>query len=285
MGNKRRRRRPPQAPAVPTAEAATEGKPGRSRRFLTALWAVLLSTGLIAAVATALVRDSYPDVTDSIKEAVGGEALTLHTTAVDHLRPGPTRIWALPKAVDLDTEGDVQRLAAQLAEHDATPIRSTTYGVTVENQRSQTATVTYIRAKIGTRSEPLGGTVVDARTGGGPTDGPVTLWFDLDDLDLDARDAGGDRYLDANGLVVAPGEVLRFELLGTSNRSYVEWSVEFGVVVNDEPRTASTAIRGLFHTTAASRTYTRHYVWSSDGGLSATSADKLCAGDCRRLVR
>jgi hypothetical protein len=280
MAKTRRRRQPPQPPAAAaTPPAAPEEKPGRSRRFVTAVWAALLSTGALAAVVTVLVNQGTPVLKDKAEDVVGAEPLTIHTTLVDDLRPGPTRIWALPEAVDLATGDGAPGLADQLAGRGATSLRETRYGVTVENQRSETATVTFIRAVPVKTAEPLAGTVIDARTGGGPTDGPVTLRFELDDLDLHARDAGGGRYLDATGLVIAPGEVLRFELIGATERSYVEWRVEFGVIVNDRERTVSTSADPSFRTTGISRAYAKRYGWSMDGGL------KPCAADCRDLSR
>jgi hypothetical protein len=278
MPQPRRRKSPASRPASPDP-------PHRFSRTATALWAALLASGLVGAVVTAVVNQNIGGASDTVRAVTGRDALIVHATAEDDLQPGPARIWALPRQLGVVRAAGTEELARVLAQGDATPLGATTYHVTLENQRSETATVTDIRAVVRSRSAPLSGAVVDATTGGGPTSGPVRLRFDLDDLDPSARDDKGGRYLDSSGLVLASGEKLRFAFTGATQTSYVEWDVEIRFVVNDTTHVVTTAEKRPFRSTAANRSYAEHFTWSSSRGLVPVTAADLCAGDCRDLIR
>jgi hypothetical protein len=285
MGSKRQRR--PVARQTPKA-AESEQAPQPDawwRRWSSRLWTGLLATGLLAAVAPVLVTQNIGGLSDRVAQLLGREALRVHATSRDELKPGPFRIWALESGLRTGGAGisNPAEMAGLLSSGRAVPLVESTHEVTVENLRRATATITSIRAVPIRRLPPLAGAVVDARTGGGPGDGPIRLRFDLDDLDPAARDDKGAHYLDAAGLQLVAGETLRFDLIGHSTQAYVEWDVEIRFVVSGEQAVVRAAGDSMFRTTAVSPAYAEHYVWSSTG-LRPTTGAKLCGTDCRSLT-
>ncbi|MEU7802512.1 hypothetical protein AB0B10_24950 [Micromonospora arborensis] len=281
MGRSRRHR-----PAPKPTEVDEAPQPGPWwRRWPSKLWAGLLASGLIAAVAPVLVTQNIGGLSDRFQQALGSDALRVHVTARDELSPGPFRIWALESGLGPDGTiiSNPADMAGLLTSGRAVSLVESTHEVTVENMRRATATITSIRAVPLRRLPPLAGAVVDARTGGGPGEGPIELRFDLDDLDAAARDNKGARYLDDAGLLLTAGETLRFRIVGQSTRAYVEWDIEIGFIASGAQGAVRAAGNAPFRTTAVSPTYAEHYVWSPDG-LRASTAAELCGTDCRSLT-
>lgn len=279
------------APAGRLPRAPEEEPRGAERRkkFFSSLAAFLGATGLLTALTSLVITRGFDGLLDSGKDLTGRDPLSIYLereaegTSID---PGTNLVFAnqLPEAVAV---GQLQfkELFREFQKAGAVAARAAVQRVTVENTRSDTAVITSITALVHRKAEPLDGALVVVGPGGGTGEGPVELHFDLDAIDLSAQTYENGKFsgpfLDKQGITLAPGEKLRFLLVGHSASRYVEWSVRFAFVVGGRER--SLEVRppaGFMRVSGLSAGYGQTYRWTGKG-LARVPQERLCGKDCR----
>ncbi len=294
-----RRRQGPQGPQGGATDNKQQALPDdksppepRGRRFRRGLIAILSASGVLATAATIVITANYDRWVGEIEDWLGIDAIRVYAEPLDEPRMGPYHIWVVNGSLrDAPTPPTHDGVKALLQTRKAIRVGPVARWVTLENRRTETVRITRINAVLLQVNPPLSGAVVYAVEGGGQTDPPVDLAFDLDSENLDARsvDEKGIKpgnFLDNDkGLELEKNEKLRFRLTGHTRTSYVEWDVEVRFIVTGKVHTVRVAdTHDIFRTTAPSRTYSELYRWAMKSGMTVATVQDLCQdSDCTRL--
>ncbi|MET8255348.1 hypothetical protein [Micromonospora sp. NPDC005197] len=255
------------------------------------LAAIVGASGLLAALTGVVVARSFDPVVDGAADVIGSDPLQVYAVPDRDLGAELDAAWVsgrpLPSSITTGGQSP-ERLTAVLLAAGVVRAGQATTAVTIENKRSDTAVLTAITASVHRRAVPLSDSlVVISRAGGGPGAGPVALGFDLDGPSLSAQAFGKHDvltgpYLDTTGLTLTGGEKLRFNFVGRTKSSYVEWSIKIDYVVSGRARTLTVLPGGSpMRVTALISRYSHSYRWN-DEGVQRVPVEQVCGSDCRR---
>jgi hypothetical protein len=293
MGKSRQRKGQRSVPQASAAAATKDVPASRWKGIAKIVGTCIVATGVLGAVSAAVVA-RYSSKAGCALDNTIRLGLTIEVQAPTPPARGPSSLWALQHGVQTEVGtgiADPVAVSDFLAERGAVRVRETRRNVLIQNDRGETVTIVAITAVVAHRSAPFSGALVSGVDGGGPTEAPVTVGFDLDSPDLSARTIEKGKlsyepYLVSNGLQLTPGESLRFVFVGRSETHAVDWTVEITYVAdcgrNSQMVTQSDGKR--FTTTAVNARYGEYYRWTGDNGLVPVPAADLCSSDCRTPV-
>lgn len=260
----------------------TERPPRRWRKGAIALAAfVLVSLG----VGPQVVDYYFDDAVDSIADQLG--SVEVRATPMAGGDPLFMQSWAFAEPDALGA-GPVPESAA-VAELGirAARVGGMTGVFVVESNRANDLLITEMRVRVLRSSEPLGGTLVYPRVGGGPSDEQVVrARFRVGGPDpraFDGRDP--DRLLFGDSkLRLRRGDSMVLEVTGVAAADcYCEWVVDIDLAIGSEIRTVTVPDEDHpLRLTAPVRRYGSVYqAWAGGDDLTVEDPATICAGgDC-----
>lgn len=265
-----------------TVRVDAESTP-RRRRVWSTVAAVIAASGVLAAVTGFAVNEYFTSTIDRAKDALGDSPFDIPLQRMLGPEDDRNTGWAsdAPLPSELIGSTDSDAIGTRLSSAGFVAVNRSVVEVVIRNNRSETAVITSIKSVIVHTGPAKSATLVVPETGGGQTEGPISIGFKLDSPDHEAFASDGQsHYLDANGLELAAGETLRVNAIGGVSSTYVEWHLRVEFVLDGKARSLDIGSASPFRTTAALTTYPNVFSWTF-GGLKQMSPQEFCSGDCK----
>lgn len=223
------------------AGEAVDRKPGRGRRAVVAVVAVLGAFGVLSAIGTNIVNDLYSDVSRWVS---GDDPLRVNVRDAVGANDGFTMATWSPRPIEGRGEAidGCESLLATAKKAGAARVGTSISDLLIEGGTDRDVTIVDLRAKIVDRRAPMHGAEFHCESAGAVAG--IGVSFDFDEpqpvarLVSDDADDGTPYFAKGDVIVLKQGEIQPIQITATASRDeYVAWDLEVDLVVDGASET------------------------------------------------
>lgn len=242
---------------------------GRGRTYAKYAVAILATFGVLGAVGNRVVDKVF----SSAEEKINPEKTVLVSVREDPKGGSDGFTVAARSATGLDAKlkgvKDCDTLMVEAKSAGAVDVGVVREALILEGGTRRDLSIVDMHARILKREPPLHGAEIHCESAG--AEPAIGIGFDLDEARPVAREITEPFSLEFDGPYFAQGNIVRLvkgeiqpiELVGKTQRSFVEWEVEADVIIDGQPQTITINNGGEpFRVSGPAKTgYTRYYEW------------------------